>query len=428
MQTRSRTFATSAALLIGLLIFTAYAKATDPALSVLYSFSGAPNDGQGPQGVLTIGADGVLYGTTTQGGACGTVFALTPPAASGDAWTEAVLHSFTGGSDGGSPIGSVAIGSGGVLYGTTYGGRCSGHASSAGTVFSLTPPASSGGAWTETVLYDFTYGSTDGSNPAAGVGIGADGVLYGTTVLGGAFGLGTVFALTPPALPSGAWTETVLHSFAGSPDDGESPEGALIANGGVLYGTTIYGGNGACDSCGTVFSLTPPASPGDPWTEAVIYSFTGGSDGRYPALESLALGSAGVLYGAAADGGAYESGTIFSLTPPASAGGPWTETRLYDFTGAADGSAPVGGVAVGTGGVLYGATQGGGAKDDGVVFSLTPPSSSGGAWTETVLHSFPGGNGGKSPRAGLVFDNTVLYGTTWQGGTAEKGTVFQLTP
>jgi uncharacterized repeat protein (TIGR03803 family) len=166
-----------------------------------------------------------------------------------------------------------------VLYGTTsYGGS-----SENGTVFSLAPPASPGGAWTKATLYNFN-GTPDGSSPYySGVVIGKKGTLYGTTLFGGTAGYGTVFELRPPASPGGVWTEVVLHSFAGG-SDGELPYAGLAIGSGpggypVLYGTTTYGGTGPCTvnypGCGTVFSLTPPASPSGAWTEAVLHNFTG---------------------------------------------------------------------------------------------------------------------------------------------------------
>jgi hypothetical protein len=204
-----------------------------------------------------------------------------PPA---PAQTLTTIYSFKGSPDGATP-GSVS-GQGGVLYGTTNGGGTSGF----GTAFSLTPPASSGGAWTETVLYDFGGGS-DGINPNVGLAIGKDGSVCGTTAGGGTSNNGTVFCLTPPASSGGSWTEKVLHRFAGSPGDGARPFAGLWRTGGVIYGTTGFGGT--TDS-GTVFSLTPPASAGGAWTETVLYFFKGGSDGRDP-LGSVLIGSGGVL-------------------------------------------------------------------------------------------------------------------------------------
>ncbi len=197
--------------------------------------------------------------------------------------TLTTLYSFTP-QRGGPPAAGVTIAAGGVLYGTTNGNGI-------GTVFSLSPPTSPGGAWTEHALHVFGSKS-DGSNPGAGVTIGAGGVLYGTTQFGGTVpacgqeepGCGTVFSVTPPASAGGAWTEAVIYSFSSSGTDGYYPGSNLvIGSGGVLYGTTSKGGTGFDALCGTVFSLTPPATSGGAWTEAVLYTFPGtGSDGCKP--------------------------------------------------------------------------------------------------------------------------------------------------
>src|SRR5450755_4557255 len=144
-------------------------------------------------------------------------------------------------------------------------------------------------------LYDFK-GTPDASYPYSALVVGGGEVLYGTTWSGGTFGKGTVFSLAPPTSPGGAWTETILHSFGG-PGDGINPQSAiaLIGGSGVLYGTTAYGGTGSCQpgngsvGCGTVFRLTPPATPEDAWTETVLHNFAGGSDGAYP-FAGLATG------------------------------------------------------------------------------------------------------------------------------------------
>jgi len=282
---------------------------------VLYNATGG--SGAHANADVAIGSGGVLYGTTPAGGASklGTVFSLTPPAALGGAWTETVLHTFTGGSDGAHPFAGVVIGKGGVLYGTTNSGGTAGH----GTVFSLTPPAAPGGAWTEAVLHSFTGGS--GAYPNGGVVIGGGGILYGTTYYGGTSGLGTVFSLRPPASPGGAWTKRVLHNFIGAAGDGAHPTTSVaVGYGGVLYGTTSGGGSGSsCTSggipgCGTVFSVAPPASPGGAWTEAVLYSFTGGGDGSDPQA-GMVISKGGVLYGTTARGGVSNDGTVFAVIP-----------------------------------------------------------------------------------------------------------------
>jgi uncharacterized repeat protein (TIGR03803 family) len=166
-------------------------------------------------------------------------------------------HDFAGGGDGVKPYANVVIGSGGTLYGTTEFGGTQGH----GTVFSLTPPTSPGGPWTETVLNSFPSHHHDGGGPIAGVVIGRGGVLYGATPYGGSSLGGTVFALTPPASPGGPWSETVLYDFSGVPN-GNKPDALAISRDGVLYGTTYFGGIASCArsgslGCGTVFSLKP---------------------------------------------------------------------------------------------------------------------------------------------------------------------------
>jgi len=397
--------------------------------TTLYSFSDVSYAaGSAPQGPLVNGVSGVLYGSTSEGGAynqsgcspnggCGTIFSLTPPASQGGAWTESVLWSFGGTGDGISPFGSMAIGEEGVLYGATESGGANGQ----GTVFSLTPPASQGGAWTESVLWSFG-GTGDGSGPVGGVIIGSSGVLYGTTPGGGANGQGTVFSLTPPASQGGAWTESVLWSF-GEAGDGGQPYQGLVADhsSGVLYGTN-----------GFIFSLSPPASSGGPWTEAILYKLKPGEDG-HPV--PLTIGKRGVLYGATSGNDRTNGGTIFSLKPPASQGGAWTEKTLWTFpatrTHARDGESPTGPLLfVKSTGTLYGTTQGGGTGKpvgSGTVFELSPPASRARSWKISILHSlYP--MQGVAPLGGLIMLNGALYGVTPGGGSDAGGTVFSVVP
>jgi hypothetical protein len=284
----------------------------------------------------------------------------------GGQWMQEVLG-------GGAPVliypeGTLAIGNGGVLYGTSYEGGDT--FDEEGDVFSVTPPVPPGGAWTTTAIRTLSTGSF----PESGVAIGGDGVLYGTTSNGN----GEVYSLTPPATPGGTWTETSLHAFAGAPEDGGSPGGAgvVVGTDKVLYGTSFDGGTGtACrNGCGTVYSLTPPTIPGGAWTEAVLYNFAGADDGQAPT--GVVIGPDKVLYGTTSNGGSGTScydgcGTVFSLTPPADPGGPWTEKILHDFTGP-DGANPGAGVALGTDGGLYGTTVNGGSGTCGcgTVFQL----------------------------------------------------------
>jgi len=170
----------------------------------------------------------------------------------------------------------------------------------------------------------------------AGVVIGSGGVLYGTTPFGGTGtcleGCGTVFSLTPPASPGGAWAETVIYSFAGGSDGSGPSAGVVIGGGGMLYGTTVSGGAGACDGgCGTVYSLVPPTSRGGVWTETVLYTFKGGiyEDGILPEAR-VVIGSGGVLYSTTVGSGTSATGTVFSLAPPLSPG--WPALSVYPMT------------------------------------------------------------------------------------------------
>ncbi len=305
----------------------------------------------------------------------------------------------------------VVIGSGGVLYGTTFGG-----VSCCGTVFSLSPPSSPGGSWNLTTLYSFT-GGEDGSLPSGPVAIGDAGVLYGATLQGGN-DFGTVFSLMPPTSPGGAWTEKVLYSF-GRPNDGAPSSGVTIGPNNVLYGTTVA----------SVYSLMPPSSSGGAWTFELLHAF------KYLPYSGVVIGQNGALYGTTGYGGSTDHGMVYVLQPPSSPGGSWTEGEVYSFMGGSDGADPVAGVVIGPGGVLYGTTYQGGnyscsyANGCGTVFRLVPPASPGGAWTETILHTFTGGNDGANPQAGVTIgQDGVLFGTTEGGGANGGGTVFALIP
>jgi uncharacterized repeat protein (TIGR03803 family) len=286
----------------------------------------------------------------------------------------------------------------------------------------------------EKVVYAFGTNSGDGYDPGGGL-IGDDaGNLYGMTRQGGAISAGTVYELSQSG---DSWTETVLYAFDGG-EDGAFPSGNLVFDAaGNLYGTTGGGGNSAC-SCGTVFELSPPASPGGSWTESTIYTFKGGNDGAFPSA-GLVFDPAGNMYGTTTAGGSTETctrnrgcGTVFELSSSPSHTDSWTETVLYRFT-RDDGEEPQGPLVLDYVGNLYGTTFEGGNQHNcaggcGIVFEVSP--SSGGVWTETVLHSFSGINGdGANPIAGLLRDNSgVLAGTTIVGGYYGFGTVFGLLP
>ena len=303
--------------------------------------------------------------------------------------------------------------SAGNIYGTTYSGGANNN--SGGTVFKLTP--GSGGTYSESVLWSFG-GTGDGVNPyAAGLIMDSAGNLYGTTAGGGAHSFGTVFKLTSGS--GGTYTESVLWSFGGT-NDGKNPYARLVMDSsGNLYGTTYTGG---ANSHGTVFKLTPGS--GGTYSESVLWSFGGTSDGTYPEA-GLVMDSAGDLYGTTSGGGANNnSGTVFKLTP--GSGGTYTESVLWTFGATGDGASPYAGLVMDNAGNLYGTTSGGGANNNsGTVFKLTP--GSGGTYTESVLWSFGGTGDGVGPYAGLVMDSAGnIYGTTYIGGANRSGTVFKI--
>jgi len=217
-----------------------------------------------------------------------------------------------------------------------------------------------------------------------------------------------------------------LYRFTGTPD-GATPLGLSSGPDGVLYGATTYGG---VYGMGTVFQLAPPSSAGGNWTETVLYSFGANvNDGYYP-TGAPAVGANGVLYGLTQFGGGEESyGTAYALTPPSSPGGAWTETILADFLAVSDtiDGYPAGSLVIGASGELYGITsEGSGSYGYGTVFELTPPGTLGGTWTLTTLYAF---SGDSIYPAGISLASTgAIFGTTRYGGNYGAGTIFELLP
>jgi len=433
---------------LGALAILAGPAAFAQTFTTLYNFQGSP-DGIAPQATVIVGSSGNLYGTTFDGGANngGTAFELAPPSSPGGTWAETVLYSFQSTPDGLNPYGGLTYASSGALLGTTTKGGTGEY--TGGTVFELTPPSSPGAAWAETTAYNFPGSGRHYGGPGQPLGTllpSAGGRMFGTTSSNCVSGqTGTVFELAPPAALGGAWTEFIIYNFNNSYENGDGcgPRAGVISQGGALYGTAYYRGTGACGpgvppfGCGTAFELTAPATAGSMWVASAIHSFTNTPDGAFPSAP-LTPGPGGALYGTTTAGGVgaacptpYDGsgcGTVFQLTPPATPGGAWTETILYSFTGAnGDGASPAGDMLLATNGSLYGTTTGGGSDGHGTVFQLAPPSVPGGAWTETVLHSFSGADGSK-PNGLAQGPGTTLYGTTQSGGTHGSGTVFSITP
>ncbi len=335
-------------------------------------------------GTYTLVATNSL-GRTNSAGA---ILSVVPVSAVGTKLST--LYSFTGGTDGSSPNG-LADGRDGYLYGTTQlgGSFHNGSAFKIGT----------NGGFIMLVSFD----QTNGAFPLAGLVLSTNRNFYGTTSAGGASGAGTVLAMTP------AGEASILHEFTGG-NDGGSPATALIqGTDGGFYGATQ---NGGANGLGTIFRITSGGTLG------TLHAFVGGAEASSPAGALLEL-SHGTFYGTSASGGTSNQGSVFRLIP----GGALT--TLYSFTGGMDGYHPVGSLVLGDDGALYGATSYNtirGFAFYGTLFNL----STNGALQTLYALNFTDGS---YPAAGLVLSSDGnFYGTTEQGGAADYGTVFRMTP
>jgi uncharacterized repeat protein (TIGR03803 family) len=404
-------------LAIALAILTIAPMAYAQTLSVLHTFTGG-GDGGTPFAGLTIDEGGNFYGTTSAGG-YGTVFKLSHV---GTGWILNTLYKFQGGNDGGYPYARVVFGPDGLLYGTTSDYGISGEY---GTVFSLQPPASACRSvscpWTKTVLYHFTGAGGDGASPGYGdLAFDAEGNIYGTTFNGGGDGgncspynnCGVVFKLTRLG---GSWTESVLWSFSQSGNGGCVPEsGVVLDSAGNLYGTTFFCG---ADGEGVVYQLT---QSGSSWTETVLHTFEGSSDGGFP-FGGLLMDQQGNLYGSTTEGpGGSNGGTVYELQP---SGDSWTYRTLTALSG--DGG-PADAPTMDAAGNLYFTSNADGTLGFGNVFKLTP---SGSTWVYTDLHDFNANDGGYYPSGSVALDaQGNLYGTTPETSASRWGEIWKLTP
>jgi uncharacterized repeat protein (TIGR03803 family) len=395
---------------------------------VLYSFCHGGKfvcaDGKTPAANLVSDAAGNLYGTTSAGGATGNgvIFEL---ARKGTKYQYQVLHSFDGNLEGGVPVTALILDTAGNLYGTTV----SGGTNFGGTAFELIPNADHT-QWTYQVLTSFcseagagcvqgmvpesplTYVKADSGEPYDGVS-----PLFGTTLEGGANGVGAVYQLTKSG---GSWSGSTIYSFCSVANcaDGQFPVGQLGLDGsGNLYGTTNAGGTGD-SSPGVAYKLVVATG-----SETVVHNFCSQpscADGSNP-LPGVTL-EGKELFGATALGGKHGSGTVYQLHPTTG-----KEKVFYSFckhTGCKDGIGPVGPV-IEYGGALLGAAGGGDAASDGVIYRV------GVSNDETVLHTFcaePGCTDGAVPLGVIVDRAGNLFGTTQRGGNKNDGVVFELTP
>jgi uncharacterized repeat protein (TIGR03803 family) len=367
---------------------------------VLFNFAAAPN-GLGPRGGVIMDASGNLYGTTFTGGIvsqqciitnemCGVVYKIDKNG------NETILHDFTGGADGGGPLGNLVFDSSGNLYGTTSTGGNS--TCQCGVVYKIDTTGN------QTVLYTFTD-AENGFGPWAGLAIDASGNLYGTNATGGSYGLGSIFKIDA----SGNYS--VLHNF-------EAWDGQLLFlapltldPAGNLYGVTAYGG---ATTTGTVFKLATSGKL------TVLYNFTNGVDGGFP-TGPVALDSAGNLYGATYEGGAPNglsgAGVVFKVAPSGK------YSVLYSFPSTGYDGSYGGGVIIDSTGNMYGTTSWDGKYQSGSVFMVSPTGH------VTTLYDFKGGTDGRGVWASLMEDAAGnLYGTAESGGATGGGVVFELSP
>ena len=308
------------------------------------------------------------------------------------------LYTFSDNGHNGAYAEDLIQGKDGNFYGTTASAAPQRGASTYGTIFRITP------AGVLTTLYSFT-GGNDGRYPIELVQ-GSDGNFYGISD-GYTFpndtyvGNGTIFKITPTGV------FTTLYSFTGG-SDGGPPSGIVQGNDGNFYGTTISGGT---NDNGTIFRITPAG------VLTTLYTFTGGNDGGVP-YAPLVQGSDGSFYGTTDGGGTNNNGTVFRITAAGAL------TTLYAFTGGNDGGSPDVALVQGSDGNFYGATgSGGDSNGDGTIFRITP------AGALTTLYTFTGGNDGGAPGTPLVQGSDGnFYGTTYNEGANDDGTIFEVTP
>jgi uncharacterized repeat protein (TIGR03803 family) len=349
---------------------------------------------------------------------------------------ETVLYNFCSTvscSDGKTPIGPLTA----DAYGNLYGASLNGGTNGSGTVFELFPEPSggcetgtnAGNGWCEMVLYAFcsVANCTDGNEPLGSVSylnahFNKPGNLYGTTYSGGSTNSGIVFEISskPPlgscpvgSNTSGSWCETVLYNFCTDLFgdiclDGSNPFGNLVEDSdGNLYGT----------NANEVFELSPDQQGGRDWQLVYADDFVQGG---------LAFDGAGNLYGVDADS-VLGQGNVFKI---ALSQRGYPQTNIYTFSGSE--GFPNGPVAVDSVGNVYGTTIGGGSKNLGTVWKLTPVTGDKGiTYKKKVLHTFTTEKSGEYPGGGVLLDSSGnIYSTTIEGGGTECqggcGTLFEL--
>ena len=285
----------------------------------------------------------------------------------------------------------------------------------------------------EQVIFNFKPNNTgQGWDMSGNVLVEANGNLIGTGGSGGEgeAGAGVVYEATPPSKKNPSWNYQVIYRFPSEAGEDTSPlNGLTLGKNGVLYGLSNTGGT---NGCGFAYRLTPPASTGGQWKETNVYDFAGGIDGCGPLNQQLLFdATTGSFYGTTEVGGTLNEGTLFRLDPPGQGGGSWTKNILYNFTGGNVGAFPSGSLTGDPRGILYGTTQDGGSGS-GLVWGYDTVTG-----VMNYVWLFGGGQDGATPVGGVigpfsvVVDGVTLYylvGTAAFGGgtSCNCGTVFQI--
>lgn len=355
--------------------------------TVLLNFNGT--NGNGPQCTLIQASDGLLYGTTQQGGSAGNgvFFSFNPVT-----YKDSVIFSFTG-PNGAGPATSVVQATNGLLYGLTPAGGTNGD----GVLYSFNIITRK-----DSVMLNL-LNATTGSLPFGNLIQASDGFLYGMTTYGGTNNQGTLFQFDPVTSH-----DSIMLSFNGT--NGALPNGGLIeASNHWLYGMTNFGGGG---NNGVVFGFNPVTSD-----DTVVLTFNGGSNG-WGAEGNVMQASNGLLYGMTYFGGTYNLGVMFSYNIITG-----QDSVIVNFNGLGNwpnaGSLPYGNLIQATNGGLYGLVYQGGATNHGVIFDYRV-----GEATDSTLHSFGGGGN----TGNFIFHAGHLFGLTQYGGPDDVGTMFRYNP
>jgi len=351
------------------------------------------SDGAHPFSKLIQASNGTLYSTTVTGNNNtdhDTIFKINPD---GSGFT--VLKNFDSSTTGANCWGGLLLGSDGKLYGTTYYGG----SGSSGTVFKMNQDGTG-----FTVLKNFDGSNTGGASYAPLIQ-GGDGVLYGTTYVGGSGNAGTVFKLNTDGTGF-----AVLKHFSNSTTGGHPTAAVILGPGGALYGTAYHGGSSLA---GTIFKLN---TDGSGFT--VLQHLNTATIGGYPQA-GLLLGSDGALYGAASEGGDFNAGTVFKVN---SDGTGFTVLKSLDYW--VDGAYPCAALIQGESGKLYGTTIHGGSHDWGVVFEMELD----GTGYRVVKRLDYATTGGWAFAGLLQGNDDALYGAAGYGGDGDFGALFRLVP